>query len=147
MSPRTAGARLPMQAKPRSRSDGSFPVLQNGEPFPDKPPCCPLSKVLEWFSGVGPPTNAAVNQFAPHTCLAEARLGRLPGSGFAVLIERRSVANYRNFWVSRHGEIRLHAYSSRSIGIPALSHLPAGEGATPAVQMTVLLKIRFGPRR
>ena len=69
---------------------------------------------------------------------------RHAGQGLAILIERRGVADDEDLGMPRHGSGRLNANPPRAIGA-ALSHLPAGDGDTPAVQITVLLKIRSPP--
>jgi hypothetical protein len=88
-------------------------ALQNGEPFPHNRHVA-LIKVLEWFRRPSA-HNAAVNQLAPIPAFLECHLGD-SRERFAVLIERRGVANDKDFRVSWHGEVRLHAYSSCSIG-------------------------------
>src|SRR5580692_6039299 len=88
--------------------------LQNSEPFSHNRDA-PLIEVLEWF-GRRSTQNAAVNQLARISALLECHLGD-SRERFAVLIERCSVANYKNFRVFCHGEVRLHAYSTCWIGI------------------------------
>jgi len=86
--------------------------LQNGKPFPYNRHVA-LIEVLEWFRRRST-HNAAVNQLAA-TCLVEEPLERLPGA-VCRLIERCGVANDEDFPVSWNAEVRLHAYSSCSIG-------------------------------
>src|SRR6266849_3801981 len=62
------------------------------------------------------------------------------GQRLAVLLSRRRIADHKNLRMSGHGEIGLNLDASRAIGSTP-SHLPAGDGATPAVQITVLLAI------
>src|SRR5260370_23321944 len=88
--------------------------LQNSEPFSHN--ChVALVEVLEWF-GRRSTYNAAVNQLARIPALLECQLGD-SRERFAVLIERCSVAKDKDFRVSWHREVRLHAYSSCSVGI------------------------------
>src|SRR6202030_943764 len=88
--------------------------LQNSEPFPHNRHAA-LVEVFEWFRSRST-HNAAVNQLARMPALLECHLSD-SWEWFAILIKRRSVANYKDFRVSCRGKVRSYAYSSCSIGI------------------------------
>src|SRR5579859_128394 len=104
-----------------------FSGLQNGEPFPHNRHAA-LIEVLEWFRRWSAP-NAAVNQLARIPALLQGHLSD-SRERFAVLIERGGVADHKDFRVSWHGEVRLHAYSSCSISIH-VEPLTCGRGRNP----------------
>src|SRR5216683_1999602 len=91
-----------------------FPGLQNGEPFPHNRHVS-LVEILEWFRR-GSAHNAFVNQLARVSALLKGNLSD-SRQRFAVLIERRRIANDKDLRVSWNAEVGLHAYAPCSIGI------------------------------
>src|ERR1700730_9917526 len=88
--------------------------LQNGEPFPHNRHAA-LIEVLEWFRRRSA-HNAAVNRPAGIPALLKCHLSD-SRERFAVLIERCSVANDKDFRMPWNAELRLHTSSSCSIGV------------------------------
>ena len=116
--------------------------FQNGEVAADHRHI-PFIEVAEWpgrrlagdTSGDAPPDIAALL----HGDLRHA------GQGLAVLIERRRIADDEDLRPSRHAEVRAAHGPDRPGRSRPVSHCPAGDGVTPAVQKTVRLAMRSPP--
>ena len=102
----------------------------------------PFIEIPEW--GGGWFTKQALSD-APAGVLA--LLNRHLGDArqwLSILLEGSRVSNYVYVWISGNGEIVL-IRTRPAWSVSALNHSPAGEGATPAVQITALLAMRSPP--